>query len=229
MEHNDHQESTFKLIAVPFIISLFVTLTRLTGELRHWSEIWFYRGTSGIVPTLTNWFVGITWLAIPFGIYFAYKLSKSGTIAADLNKVVILAVIGPVVMYGGFLLVARFVNVGPPAALLIIWSVSVISAAIQFFGWRPLFKTLLLYGLASRAVVALVMFLAMRGNWGTHYDYFDMPPALKTNLWSEYFWLAFFPQLIFWVGYTIVLGSLSGGITLAVISARKRKTLTAHA
>jgi hypothetical protein len=107
--------------------------------------------------------------------------------------------------------------------------VAALSGAIQYFGWRPLFKTLLVYGLASRAVVAVVMFLAMLGNWGTHYDYIDIPPEMKANLWSEYFWLAFFPQLVFWVGYTIVLGSLSGGVTLAVITARKRRTLTAHA
>jgi hypothetical protein len=87
-----------------------------------------------------------------------------------------------------------------------------------------LFKALLAYGFASRVVTATVMFLAMRGNWGTHYDYIDIPPNMKANLVSEYLWLAFFPQLIFWVGYTIVLGSLSGGIALAIITyARSQK------
>ena len=67
-----------RLIFIPAAISLAVTLLRLTGELQHWSEQWFSTGTAGVIPTSTNWLFGITWLALPFGIYFAWKLIAAG-------------------------------------------------------------------------------------------------------------------------------------------------------
>ena len=213
-----------RLILIPFVISLLVTLLRLTGELQHWSETWFYRSTSGLVPNKTNWVFGITWLAVPFGIYFAYKLAKSERVSTSAGKVIGLAVAGLIVTYGGLAVLGHF-EIEFVKSLIIVWSLSAASAMIQLFGWRRLFKALLAYGLASRAVVALVMFLAMHGNWGTHYDYFDFPPEMKANLLSEYFLLAFFPQLIFWVGFTVVLGSLSGGITLAIMLWRRQQAL----
>jgi len=212
-----------RLIAVPFLISLWVTVLRLIGELRGWSESLFYRPSGGIVPTTTNWIIGITWLAIPFGAYFAYRLFKEENVDINPGKVIGLAISGLCLFYVGVSFVFRLVPLNFPEILLFVWSVAAIAGFIQVFGWRSLFKTLLLYGLASRAVVAIVMFLAMRGNWGTHYDYIDIPPELKANLWSEYFWLAFFPQLTFWVGFTIVVGSLSGGVTLAIMKSRRHE------
>jgi hypothetical protein len=62
------------------------------------------------------------------------------------------------------------------------------------------------------------MFLAMRGNWGTHYDYVGMPPQFQMSLLPKFLWLGFFPQLVFWVGFTILTGSLAGSIAAVVIS-----------
>ena len=217
------QTNTLRLIALPFLISVFVTILRLQGELRGWSEKWFYRPSGGIVPTTTNWVMGITWLAIPFGAYFAYRLFKAERVNVSSAKVIVLAIVGLIIFYGGVNLVFRLIPVDFPKILLFVWSVAVIAGIMQALGWRSLFKTLLLYGLASRAVVAVVMFLAMRGNWGTHYDYIDIPPEFKANLWSEYFWLAFFPQLTFWVGFTIVAGSLAGGVMLAIMKSRNSR------
>jgi hypothetical protein len=58
--------------------------------------------------------------------------------------------------------------------------------------------------------VAVIMFFAMLGNWGTHYDYVGMPPQFSMPLVSRYLWLAFFPQLFAWVAFTITVGTLSG-------------------
>jgi hypothetical protein len=81
---------------------------------------------------------------------------------------------------------------------------------------------LLAYGLLSRAVVALVMLLAMRGRWGTHYDYADMPRVQELPFWTAYVMLAFVPQLVFWVAYTIVLGMLTGTLVAALAKAGVR-------
>src|SRR5215472_9880861 len=70
--------STKRLILVPAIVSLAVTLLRLVGELEHWSKTYFNTGVGGGGAIIV-----ITWLAPIFGIYFAIRL------AADQN-------------YGGF-------------------------------------------------------------------------------------------------------------------------------
>ena len=45
-----------------------------------------------------------------------------------------------------------------------------VGIAIGILAWPALGRTLLAYGLAARIPVALLMLVAMLGNWGTHYD-----------------------------------------------------------
>ncbi len=70
--------STFRLVLVPGLITLAVTLLRLVGELNGWSPTLFSSeaGGGGAV-------IGITWLVPLFGIYFAWKLFRSGAINAS--------------------------------------------------------------------------------------------------------------------------------------------------
>jgi hypothetical protein len=80
---------------------------------------------------------------------------------------------------------------------------------------------LLAYGYAARVPVAFVMFLAFRGQWGTHYD--ALPPGWHSEgLWRDFVWLGFFPQLTFWVGFTIAAGSLFGALGAATARLFKR-------
>jgi hypothetical protein len=60
------------------------------------------------------------------------------------------------------------------------------------------------------------MFLAMHGRWGTHYDYADVPRVQELPFATAYLMLAFVPQMVFWVAYTIVLGMVAGTITAAL-------------
>jgi hypothetical protein len=57
-----------------------------------------------------------------------------------------------------------------------------------------------------------VMLLAMAGHWGTHYDYYGLPALSEMPLVPRFLWLAFFPQLIFWVGHAVILGSFAAGV-----------------
>ena len=65
--------------------------------------------------------------------------------------------------------------------------------------------------------VVVIMLLAMRGNWGTHYDYVGMPSAFQMALGPRFLWLAFFPQLVFWVGFTILMGTLAGSLAVVLL------------
>jgi len=210
-------KDAFRSALPPALIALAVTLLRLAGELRGWSETWFSRATGGLVPVgALSWIVGITWLALPFGAWFAWRLARSGAVKARGGRAVLIAVLALVVLYGGGQLVS-VVRIGFPAFLLAIWGVAVVAAVAAWQAWPPLGRVLLVYGALSRAVVAIVMFLAMRGQWGTHYDYADSPGVREMSFWTAYVSLALVPQLVFWVAYTIVLGMLAGAVVVAAM------------
>ena len=100
--------------------------------------------------------------------------------------------------------------------LIASWFVMVVAAGLQWLGWPVLFKTLLAYGFASRIPVVIVTFFAMMGRWGTHYDYAD---RLQMPFWPKFLWMGFFPQLILWVAFTILVGSVAG--TMAAVLRRQ--------
>lgn len=196
--------SILRLIFVPTLISLVVTLWRLTGELLAWSESWFNpeAGGSGSI-------VGITWLAPIFGGYFGLQLSKRGVAPASWTKAFSLALLGFVILFVGGWFQAPIYVQSYQAGLIYIWLVGVIAAAVQYPVWPALFKTLLAYGLAARVPVVVIMFLALWGDWGTHYD--ALPRAFPGLGWfAKFLWLGLFPQILFWVGFTIVTGMLFG-------------------
>jgi hypothetical protein len=97
---------------------------------------------------------------------------------------------------------------------------AIVGLAIGILAWPALGRTLLAYGLAARIPVALLMLVAMLGNWGTHYDARPSSPAMSTLGW----WVAIglVPQLFFWIWYTIVFGALFGIVAAAI--ARRRGT-----
>ena len=205
----------FRTALAPALVALAVTLLRLAGELRGWSEAWFSRATGGLVPVgAVSWLVGITWLALPFGAWFAWRLERSGAASPPGARAVALAALALVVLYVGTGLVPGQ-RLGFPAFLLVIWTVGVLAATLAWQAWPALGRVLLAYGLLSRAAVAIVMLLAMQGRWGTHYDYGDTPGVREMPFWTAYLALAFVPQLVFWVAYTIVLGMLGGAAVAA--------------
>lgn len=204
---SSRQLSAGRLILFPATITLAVTLLRLAGELRHWPRPWF---------DFANGIVGITWLPPIFGAYFALRLWGAGERPRNIAVAFALALLGLAFMLSFLYLVFEFLPISFFSKLLILWTVAALSAAMQFPAWPAIFKTLIAYGFAARLPVAVVMFLAMRGRWGTHYD--SGPPTM--NFWARYVWFAFFAQLVYWVGFTIVTGSLGGSI--AALARRRR-------
>jgi hypothetical protein len=203
-----------RLILIPSVLTLVVTLLRVVGELRHWSPILF-NPTPGGGGAL----VGITWLVPIFAIYFAIKLSGAGEGPAGAGRAIGLAALGLAVLAGGSILtIAPQIHL--PGKEVIGLLLMVAAAALQFKAWPVLSKTLLAYGYAARIPVAIVMFFAIRGNWGTHYD--ALPPGFSdTSFWPKYLQIGLFPQLIFWVAFTMVVGTLFGSIAAAIFSRRK--------
>ncbi len=201
-------------------IALAVTLLRLAGERLRWSETWFSRETGGIVPSRLGWVVGITWLALPFGIWLAMRLVARGQVPSSLRRAIGLALLGAGLYLVLLLRVVPRLRLGFPTFLLAVWATAVVGAVVAWTAWPALGRELLVYGLLSRIPVVVVMFFALQGRWGTHYDYADSPMLQQMPLWTGFTWLAFFPQLVFWVCFTIIAGVLAG--TLASVPSLAR-------
>ena len=206
------------------MISLAVTVLRLVGELSGWSETWFSTAGGGFVPRGMTWLVGITWLALPFGSYFGWRLSAEEQPPVNTARALRFALAGLVLFLFYRFWLAGILSFGFPLRLISSWFVMVVAAGFQWLGWPVLFKTLLAYGLASRIPVVIVMFLAMLGRWGTHYDYADM---LEMPFWPKFLWMGFFPQLILWVAFTILIGSVAGSVAAVLRRYVARKSVIA--
>jgi hypothetical protein len=197
------------LILVPSLITLAVTILRLVGELQHWSKVLFNPSAGGGGAV-----VGIAWLAPIFGIYFALKLSGAGARPGSLGKAIGFTLLSLLVTAGGIFLavLSGTRNYALMAGSLVLTAVA---AIIPLWGWPALTKTLIAYGYAARIPVAIVMFFAIRGNWGTHYD--GPPPNFPPMpFWPKYILIALLPQFIFWITFTVVTGSLLGIIAVAI-------------
>jgi hypothetical protein len=214
-----------KLIFVPAVITLAVTLLRLVGELQRWSPALFNRGDKPFSPSL----VGIMWLVPVFGAWFGWKLTRAGSGPRSLGRAFALALATL-----GVLPLAAFL--APRAGIVAehMWrpnvplteSFTILSAfvvvffvgiAIGILAWPALGRTLLAYGLAVRIPIALLMLVAMLGNWGTHYD---ARPSYQMSTLGWWVAIGLVPQLSFWIWITIVFGALFGIVAAAI--ARRR-------
>ena len=201
-----------RLILVPAVVTLAVTVLRVAGELLHGPQTLFNSSEGG-----AGAIVGIVWLAPVFGIYFALKLAAGGAGPKTLGRAVGLTLLGVAVMIGLSFLGSKLIH--PNAfeeRLLFIGGVFALAAVITLPGWPALFRTLLAYAYAARVPVAVISFFAFWRGWGTHYD--AVPPDVPEG-WSwfvKFLWLGLFAQLVFWVAFTVLAGMLCGSLALVV-------------
>jgi len=208
------------LILTPALITLAVTVLRLIGELQHWSPRFFSREAGGAGAV-----VGIVWLVPIFAVYFAWKLAKA-SLAPGAGRVIAHGAVSFGLMV--LTIVLGHQTIPSQRAQFGVYLVaSVIAAWIAYRGWPALGRTLLIYGLAARIPVALVMLVAIYANWGTHSavpppNFPEMAPLPK------WFMIGFVPQMFMWIPFTIYLGTLFGGLTL-LAAGRRREPAVAGA
>lgn len=207
MNESTSNFSTGRLILVPALISLGVTLLRLVGEINRWSPVFFNREAGG-----PGALVGIVWLVPIFGVYFAVRLSKAGRGPKTRGRAIGHAMAGLVLFVVLYIAVAKLVPSNVARAALINLAAA-LSALVVYWGWPELGWTEIAYGLAARIPVALVMLVAMAAGWGTHYEL--GPPGFPAmSLFPKWLAIGLLPQLVFWIGFTVLVGSLFGSLAL---------------
>jgi hypothetical protein len=211
-----------RLVLVPAIITLAVTLLRLAGERMHWSHRLFNPEAGG-----GGALVGIVWLVFVFGVYFALKLARAGDAPSGVGRGLGLVALAIVVFIGSGIVAGAL---GVPQVSFTMAAVFVAASVVAFFlawrAWPALGRVLFVYGLAARIPVALVMLVAILGNWGTHYD---VPPSADFPAMApiaKWFWIGLVPQLTVWIAFTVVGGMLVGLLAGALVH-RGRNPATA--
>ena len=211
--------STGKLVLVPAVITLGVTLLRLFGELQGWSPRLFSREAGG-----GGALVGISWLVPIFGAWFGWTIARSGSVPR-LGRALGLTLVA-FALVPALGLAARAAGLAEVSlttfALYVVGAI--VGAVLGLRAWPALGRTLLAYALAARVPVALVMLLAIFGNWGTHYDV--PPPGLPPmGPFQKWLLIGLLPQMTIWIWFTVVVGCLFGLGAAAL--ARRRAAATA--
>ena len=108
--------------------------------------------------------VGISWLPIIFGPYFALKLAGAGEGPASMGKAIGFAVGSLLVFVAGAFLFGSTLN--HPNFLTALALVLMLgSAFVPGLGWRSLGNTLVAYAFAARIPVLIVMYFAIYRKW----------------------------------------------------------------
>jgi hypothetical protein len=207
---NASSSSVGRLILVPALITLAVTLLRLTGELLGWSPLLVNRAPGG-----PGALIGIVWLVPVFGAWFGLRLARGGQAPASVGRVaghgVLAVLVGAALSAAGPALGAP-----PPVQLAGLVLGTVAAVAVAWRGWPALGRVLFAYALAARIPVALVMLAAILGNWGTHYDV--VPPNFDATMgpFAKWVFIGLVPQLTAWVGFTVAVGTLFGALGAAL-------------
>ena len=205
-----------RLIMVPALIALAVTIVRLVGEISGGPSSLFNRAAGG-----GGALVGIVWLIPIFGIYFGVKLMRGGFEPESAGKVIGFAVLGLLAVVAIVLTLAGDPNVNLSFAGAIrqqlVWAVaSLVAVLILRKVWPAFFRIMLGYAFASRIPVLIVMFIAMLGNWGTHYE-LGNARFPEMGFLTKFIMIAVLPQMTLWIMVTMVFGTLFGGIAAAVV------------
>jgi hypothetical protein len=214
------------LILIPSVITLAVTILRLVGELNNWSGFWFNRTAGGGGSP-----IGISWLAPIFGVYFALKLSREGNGPSSGSRAILFTLLSIAMVVVASLISFTLISPQPghPASLALVGVVTIVAILILRKPWPELFKTLIAYGYAARIPVAILMFFAIYGNWGTHYDVPPSPEFPAMHWVMKWLVIGALPQLIVWIWITVSTGLLFGSIAVLLLHRGKQPAQPAHA
>ena len=210
--------STLSLLLWPTVITAAVSVLRLILELQ------------GVINTRSGgggaW-LGISWLMLVFGAWFAFRLRRAGSTPKSKR-----AWLWAVAVFAGLFGAAVFIFAGFDIAdtseaayqelrtgVLTIACVAPALGAVSLLVWPRLGFTLLLYAIPARLTVIAITWLAVDRGWDTHYQKLG-PAGFERDL-EETMLAVTAAQMGLWVPLTVITGMVAG--TLLTGWVRKRK------
>jgi hypothetical protein len=203
--------STFRLVLIPALLTLAITVVRLCGELYGWSPAIFGKPEAGGSQAL----LGISWLIFVFGFWFGVRLHRSGAGPRAPGKALLLSLVAAAIVFGG-MFGLRALDVmwipdadhpGQPRGLAWMIGLLVVGAVVAAFAFGRAALALLVYGYLARLPVVAVTWLALgKPDWNTHYT--KIPPFFTDIAEADRAGFLMMPQLTFWPALTVVLGTV---------------------
>jgi hypothetical protein len=206
---SDAPPCTLRLILVPSIVTLLVSVARLVGELQGWVT----DQSGGAAHVL-----GITWLVFVFGAWFGWQLLRRGAGPRQSRPFLTMLVLAMAMAGTG---IWQFSGIDRQAvddtayqalraAVVVIVGVSLAAMLLTFTVWGRLAWTLLCYGLLARGTVVAIAWLAHTNGWHTHHVKFG-PAGIEREI-GDTMLSACISQFGFWVPFTVVFGTLVGSL-----------------
>jgi hypothetical protein len=208
---------TFSLVLVPALITLVVNVSRLVLELAGFGPplVSAQAGGGGAL-------LGITWLVPIFGVWFGYRLAKTGRGPSSRGRAALLSFAGVAIFLGGSLLCATvlgLVSMGTPEepkapeGMEYILGLGAIGILAQVIAWPRAAAVLTLYALCARLPVVAITWIAVRAGWETHFT--ALMPGIPPLTGDELFFALSTAQVTIWPIFTITVGGLAAAIGAA--------------
>ncbi|MBM4059712.1 MAG: hypothetical protein FJ265_01245 [Planctomycetes bacterium] len=198
------------LVLVPSLLTLLVTVLRLVGQLAGWSPRFFGLPEAGGSMAI----VGIGWLIFVFGLWFGFRVQRSGAGVRSRGRALAISALAVAVMFGGLALCRALDLVwfpdadhpGPVRGMSWFICLAALGVVIAACAWPRMALLLFVYAVLARIPVLAVTWLALEFGWETHYV--KLPPGLPAPAPEELFTVLAMPQVTFWPAITIVAGTV---------------------
>ena len=188
-----------------------------------WSPLLFGPATAGGA----NAILGISLLIFVFGLWFGFKVQRSGAGVAKPGKTLLFSLLPIALLFGGFaacqalglLSMPTPEAPGEPQGLMWFLGVSAVSALAAIVIWPRIGVSLLVYALLARLPVVVVTWFALERGWETHHV--KLPPEFTPPAADQLFFVLATPQLTIWPALTIVFGTTMAALG-ALLSGRRK-------
>ena len=191
-------------------LALALTALRLAGELDHWQPAWVFNTAPGGGGSP----LGISWLVIPFGVWFGRRLARGGARPANLGRTFLLHVLGIGLFVGLMAYVFNCVDDWRMKGMI----ASAGGAAIGLvacLAWPSAYFANLGAGILARIPVAAIQYFAVEGSWDVHFA--KVQPEVPKE---DALFLLTSAQAGLWpFGYSVLLGGFFA--TLGAATVRK--------
>ena len=208
-----------KLVLIPALLTLAVTLLRLVAEFDDWGPLLANEDGGG-----PGALIGIVWLTFVFGGYFGYVLARHGAAPAKPGRVVGVSLLGlamTIAVIASFFLIVGGPEHAFPHIVFINGAASIAAAWLVYRAWPALGRATLLYGLLARLPIIVITCIAVPAAWGTHYEKFGPGEGLEYSTAAKLLFLNT-AQLIVWIPWTMVFGGVAGGLVAWFMARRSR-------